>query len=199
MVSVCLLAPVQSFVAQPLACITRPPSAAAVSMSLSPMDRRAALSGAATALFALAQNAHAATLAADEDELKSEKGVLAAADEALAKAGSKELADEIALKKAQDAVLAAMKKGDDAEVKKLQAKVKALMVQEAADEKTKLALASEVKKDAAQVKAFSSKVRKEEADEVALETKEILQAEETVLEVVVGKDTSNVVSKFFKQ
>merc|ERR1719231_1948691 len=138
--------PVQSFVAQPSA-LSTPLRSSAVSMSLTPMDRRAVLSGAATAMLWGVQAANAA-LATDKAELSAEEAKLKSEDNALIALDSKEMTDEIALKKAQDAVLSAMQKGDDKLVKELEAKVKALEGTAAADAKAKKALLAEVSKEA---------------------------------------------------
>merc|ERR1719409_1286675 len=126
-----MMAPVQSFVAQPPAS-SHPTRASALSMSQAPMDRRAALSGAASALLWGAQTAHAAsTLAKDKAELSLEESKLEQEDAELAKLGRQELSDEIALSKAQDAVLEAMSaKKSNAEIAKLQAKVRELKAKE---------------------------------------------------------------------
>ena len=87
----------------------------------------------------------AAALATDTAELSAEEAKLKAEDSALIALDSKEMTDEIALKKAQDAVLSAMQKGDDKLVKELEAKVKALEGTAAADAKAKKALLAEAR------------------------------------------------------
>jgi len=195
-----LMAPVQSFVAQPLVS-SHATRASALSMSLAPMDRRAALSGAATALLWGAQTAAAtSTLAADKAELSLEESKLEQEDVELARLGRQELSDEVALTKAQGAVLEAMSaKKDKAEIAKLQAKVVELKAKEDADDRKKKAVWSEVRKEAAKVNVEKAKVATDEAKEVVEENKELLEAEEGVLKTIVGKDTAGFVSKFFKQ
>ena len=87
----------------------------------------------------------AAALATDKAELSAEEAKLKSEDNALIALDSKEMTDEIALKKAQDAVLSAMQKGDDKLVKELEAKVKALEGTAAADAKAKKALLAEAR------------------------------------------------------
>ena len=199
-----MLTPVQGFVAGSVGTHSVHRTVAA-SMSLSPMDRRAALATGASALLTLggqpafAISALEKDLAKDKDEEAAESAVLSAADDALRKADSKELADEIALKKAQDAVLDAMQKGDKQKVAELEAKVRQLIATEKADEAAKVQLATEVRKDAAVLRATKEKVKKEADAEAAVETKEILEAEEAVLASVVGQDTTAAVKKYFKQ
>jgi len=195
-----MMAPVQSFVAQPLVS-SHATRASALSMSLAPMDRRAALSGAATSLLWGAQAAAAAsTLAADKAELSLEESKLEEEDVELAKLRRQELSDEVALTKAQDAVLDAMAaKKDKAEIAKLQAKVVELKKKEDADEGKEKKLYDEVRKEASKVSAEKAKVATDVAKEVVEENKELLEAEEGELKTVVGKDTAGFVSKFFKQ
>ena len=112
--------------------------ASAVSMmSLAPLDRRAALSGAATALLWGVQRSGArssSTLAVDSAKLTREASKLSAEDAELAMLGRQELSDEVALCQAQDAVLDAMStKKDPAAIAKLQAKVVELKAKESAD------------------------------------------------------------------
>lgn len=198
-----MLTPVQGFVAGSVGTHAMHRTVA-VSMSLSPMDRRAALSTGASALLTLgAQAAYALnpldSLNADKAEESTEAAALGAADEALKKADAKELSDEIALKKAQDAVMDAMQKGDKAKVAELQAKVRELVESEKADEAAKIKLAEEVRKDSALLRATKDKLKKDEAAEADVETKEMLKEEEAELKKVIGDDTSSVVTKFFKQ
>jgi len=192
-----VMAPVQPLMAQPLVG-SHAMRVSALSMS---MDRRAALSGAASALLWGAQAADAAsTLAQDKAELSLEELILEQEDADLAKLGRQELSDEVALRKAQDAVLEAMSaKKDKAEIAKLEATVRELMAKEAADEGKKKTLSAEMRKEAAKVSAEKAKVAEDKAKEVEEENKELLQAEEAVLKSTVGKDTADVVSKFFKQ
>ena len=131
-----LMMPVPSFVAQPVG--SQATRASAVSMmSPAPWDRRAALSGAATALLWGVQGSGArssSTLAEDSAELTREASKLSAEDAELAMLGRQELSDEVALSQAQDAVLDAMSaKKDPAAIAKLQAKVVELMAKESAD------------------------------------------------------------------
>jgi len=194
----------QSFVAQP-PCVA-PARSSAVSMSLlqQPMDRRAAVSGAGLALFAMGQRANAATLGKDKAELALEQDAEAKDNAAIIKAGNKELADEIAEQKAEDKVLAAMRSGADKDtIKKLQAEAKALKVQEEADEKVKLALEKKVSADAKLVANTKAQVTKDVSDELAGGSKAILEAEEQKISAVLASegqaDTFSFVSKFFKQ
>jgi len=205
MLSFFLGSPVQGFVAAPQLAVGQQRScgsgSAAVTMSL---DRRAALSGAASALFAMAGPVSAATTLkstelADEAELDKASSLLKAEDAELAQVSAKELADSIAIKKTELQVLDAMQKGDEKLTKTLQAKLRALKSTEAADEKTKLALTAEVRKEASIVAADKAKVSKDVAAETKEESKEILQAEESALKEVEGEGTFSVVSKFFKQ
>jgi len=192
-----MMAPVQSFVAQPLVS-THPTRASALSMS---MDRRAALSGAASALLWGAQTADAAsTLAADKADLSLDVSKLEQEDEELAKLGRQELSDEVAIMKAEKAVLDAMEaKKDKTDIAKLQAFVVELKKKEDDDEGKKKVLIAEVRKESAKVSTEKAKVEKDKAEELAEENKELLEAEEGALKSVVGKDTAGVVSKFFKQ
>lgn len=139
------------------------------------------------------------SLAKDQAEAATDAAVLNAADEALKKIDTKELYDEIAVQKAQDAVLEAMKTGDKKKVAELEAKVKQLLAAEKADEATKIKLASEVRKDASALQAATAKVQKDTAVELAKEDKALLVTEEAELEKVVGDDTTSLVKKFFKQ
>merc|ERR1719246_331365 len=146
------------------------------------------------------KTAAASTLASDKAELSLEESNLEQKDEQLAKLGRQELSDEVALTKAQDAVLEAMSaKKDKAEIAKLQAKVVELKAKEAADESKKKALSAEVSKEAAKVSAEKARVATDKAEDLVAENKEILVAEEGVLNIIVGKDTAGFVSKFFKQ
>ena len=146
----------------------------------------------------------AATLGKDKAELALEEDAEAKDNAAIIKAGNKELADEIAEKKAEDKVLAAMRAGADKDtIKKLQAEAKALKVQEEADEKVKLALEKKVSADAKLVANTKTKVSKDVSDELAGESKAILEAEEQKMSAVLAgegqADTFSFVSKFFKQ
>ena len=100
-------------------------------MSPVPFDRRA-LSGAATALLWGVRRSDArssSTLAADSATLTLEESKLTVEDAELAILGRQELSDEVALSKAQDAVLDAMSaKKEPVEIAKLQAMVVELKV-----------------------------------------------------------------------
>lgn len=143
-------------------------------------------------------------LSKDKAELSLEEDALAKDDAAIVKAGEKELADELAEKKAEDKVLAAMKSGADKEtIKKLQAEAKALKLQEEADEKVKLALEKKVAGEAKLVASTKTKVAKDVSEELAEENKVILEKEEEKMSAVLAgegqADTFSFVSKFFKQ
>jgi hypothetical protein len=120
-----------SFVAPPL---SRQACTRASAGSMMSLDRRAALSGAATALLWGVQRSDArvsSALAVDSAILGREESKLSAVDAELATLARQELSDEVALCQARDAVLDAMSaKKDPAEIAELQARVVELQAKE---------------------------------------------------------------------
>ena len=123
-----------AFVAQPL---SRQACTRASAVSMMSLDRRATLSGAATALLWGVQRSDAhisSTLAVDSALLSREESKLSAEDAELATLARQELLDEVASCQARDAVLDAMSaKKDPAEIAKLQARVVELQAKESVD------------------------------------------------------------------
>jgi len=85
--------------------------------------------------------------------------------------------DEIALEKAQDDYVEALKKNDQKAVDALKVKIKALKADYASNENQVLALRAEEAKEIEVEASLKSKVKADEVAELELEDKEMLQAE----------------------
>jgi len=135
-------------------------------------------------------------LVTDEKELASEEAVLKSTDAKLK--GERDIAfkEEIALTKANEAYLEALKSGDKKKAAELSAKIKTLQAKYAADEQQVLALTKEEANEVALEKKTLAKVKKEELDELKQETDEMLVAEVANLENNVGAETTSIVGRF---
>jgi len=170
-------------------------AAAPVHMS---MSRRAVIStlpfAAALPFPALAVSLK--ELVTDEKELASEEAVLKSTDAKLKGERNIAFQEEIALTKANDAYLEALKSGDKKKAAELSAKIKTLQAKYAADEQQVLALTKEEANEVALEKKTLAKVKKEELDELKQETDEMLVAEVANLENNVGAETTSIVGRF---
>jgi len=165
------------------------PAAAAMQMSLS---RRALLS--TVPLAAMPLSAHAA-LVNDYDELKKDTDAIKRTDAELAKERKLAFEDEIALERAQDDYVEALKKNDNKAADAIATKIKALKADYAKQESQVVALTAEETKEVAAEKTLQAKVKVDEADELQLEDKELMAEEVAALKTNV--DTSGFLSKFF--
>lgn len=139
------------------------------------------------------------TIAADEAKLEQEEAALKSVDKVLKSEQAKELLETTQISKAEDAVIAAMKKGDKAQVAKLEAEVRRLKDLADDDEKKVVALQSELAKEVEVEKKTKAALSSELKAEDAIEDKDALVAEEEELKKTVGPDISSIVSRFFKQ
>jgi len=150
------------------------PAAAATQMSLS---RRAVIATLPLAALPLAAHAGAESLAADESSLEAEESMIKKTDAKLNKERNLAFQDEIALEKAQDDYVEALKKNDQKAVDALKVKIKALKADYASNENQVLALRAEEAKEIEVEASLKSKVKADEVAELELEDKEMLQAE----------------------
>jgi len=174
----------------------RAPSPVAVACT-----RRAALGSVLALGFAQAVSAAdlKTTIASEEEELAKEEAALRSVDQALKSEKAKELSELTEISKAEDAVLASMKKGDAAQTAKLEAEVRRLKAIAVDEESKVVALQSEMVKEVAVEKKTEAALKAELAAEEAIENTELLKEEEEVLKENVGESTANFVMRFFKQ
>jgi len=143
-------------------------------------SRRAVLAGAVAAAVPLVVSAKA-SLQTDEKVLVEEEKALKALDAEIKKDRKLAFEDEIALSKANDAYLEALKKGDKKKAGELRAQIKEIQGRYLAEENLVKSLESEETTLVAAEQEQSAKIKADLKIEKAEEAKELLEVQQAAL------------------
>lgn len=138
-------------------------------------------------LAALPLSAYA-SLVSDKTDLAVESLTIKETDDKLNKERNLAFQDEIAIEKANDAYVEALKRGDKKEVEALKLKIQALTADYEKQEKQVIALGAKEAAEVEKEEKLKGQVKNDEEVELKLEDKEIIEAEEALIEKNVGED-----------